>query len=186
MVPNADCAIEDEVHLEDFLLFVINHVLFLFLAEVARFQSESNVVQELAVLVGLWIEEEAEIVKDVIEQVMNDDATFDLPWKSIDELVVLLHLTQSVVLPVVLEMLVDLPIKTVRQRFVTEPCEQGHPIVQFECLLLVAKILVESGDDLDEGTHDVGEECYAGKHDKDAEDHLMARYGVQVSVTHRR
>ena len=110
VVTNTDCSVENEVHLEDFFLFVIDHVLFLFLAEVSRLQAKGNVVEELAVLVGLGVEEEAEVVEDVIEQVMNDNAAFDLPGKGVDELVVLLHLTQSIVLPEVLEVLIDLPV----------------------------------------------------------------------------
>jgi len=110
VVTNTDCSVENKVHLEDFFLFVIDHVLFLFLAEVSRLQAKGNVVEELAVLVGLGVEEEAEVVEDVIEQVMNDNAAFDLPGKGVDELVVLLHLTQSIVLPEVLEVLIDLPV----------------------------------------------------------------------------
>ena len=110
VVTNTDCSVENEVHLEDFFLFVIDHVLFLFLAKVSRLQAKGNVVEELAVLVGLGVEEEAEVVEDVIEQVMNDNAAFDLPGKGVDELVVLLHLTQSIVLPEVLEVLIDLPV----------------------------------------------------------------------------
>ena len=103
-------SIEDEVHLEDFLLLVIDDVLLLFLAEVARLESEGHIVEELAVLVRLRIEEEAEVVEDVIKQVMDDYAAFDLSRQRINELVVFLDLTQAIICPEVLEVLVDLAV----------------------------------------------------------------------------
>ena len=150
VITDSNESIEDEVHLEDFLLLVIDDVLLLFLAEVARFQSEGHIVEELAVLVSLRVEEEAEVVEDVVEQVVYDNAALDLPGESIDELIILLHLTESVILPEVLEVLVDLAIQAVWQRLVAEARQQRHPVMQVESLLLVAQVLVERRDDLDE------------------------------------
>lgn len=177
VISDADDAIEDEVHFEDFLLLVVDDIFLLFLAEVARLETEGNIVQELAILVGLRVEEETEVVEDVIEQVVHDDATFDLPGQRIDELIILLDLAEAVVLPEVLEVLIDLPIETIWQWLVPESSQQSHPVVQVKCLLLISQVLVESGNDLDEATHDVGEEGHAGKHNEDAEDHLVARLG---------
>ena len=67
MEPDTNSAIEDEIHLENFLFFIIDDILVFFLREVARFQTEGHIVEELAVLVFLRIEEESEVVEDVIE-----------------------------------------------------------------------------------------------------------------------
>ena len=45
----------------------------------ARFEAESDIVKELAVLVRLWVEEETEVVEYVIEKVVYDNASLDLP-----------------------------------------------------------------------------------------------------------
>ena len=184
VIANANEPIQDEVHLKDFLLLVIDDIFFLFFAEVTRFQAEGDIVEELAILVCLRVEEKAEVVKDVIEQIMHNNSPLDLPRQSIDKLIVLLDLAEPVILPKVLEVLIDLPIEAVGQRFVPEPRQQGHPIVQIESLLLVTQVLIEGRDDLDEGAHDVGEEGHARQHDKNAEDHFMAGFGRQIAVSH--
>ena len=52
----------------------------------------------------------------------------------IDVLVLFLHLAKSVVVPVVLEVLIDLLVQRVGQGFVlSEPGQQSHPVVEFEC-----------------------------------------------------
>lgn len=178
-------ALKDKVHLKDFFLFVVDDILLLLVAEVARLQSESHIVKELTVLVLLRVEEESEVVENVVEQVVNDDAALDLTGQGVDELVVFLHLTKTVVCPEVLEVLIDLSVERVRQGLVTEAGQQGHPVVQVKGLLLVAQVLVERRDDLDEATHDVGEEGHATKHDEDAEDHLWVRLGRQITVADR-
>ncbi len=76
--PDTDCSIEDKVHFEDFLFFVIDDILVFLVWEVARFQAESHIVQKLAVFVFLGVEEEAEVVENVVEQVVHDDAALDL------------------------------------------------------------------------------------------------------------
>lgn len=65
--PDANSAIEDEVHFEDFFFFVIDHILVLLVRKVARLQTESHIIQKLAVLVFLRVEEETEVVKNVVE-----------------------------------------------------------------------------------------------------------------------
>ena len=144
VIADTDCALKDKVHLKDFFLFVVDDILLLLVAEVARLQSESHIVEELAVLVLLWVEEESEVVENVVEQVVNDDAALDLTGQGVDELVVFLHLTKTVVCPEVLEVLVDLSVERVRQGLVTEAGQQGHPVVQVKGLLFVAQVLVES------------------------------------------
>jgi len=67
MVPYADCARDDEIHFEHFFFFIINNVFVVFLAEVARFEAKSDIIQEFAVFVLLRVEEKAEIVENVIK-----------------------------------------------------------------------------------------------------------------------
>lgn len=42
-----------------------------------RFQTERNIVEELAVFIFLRVEEESEVVKDVIKQVVDQNAAFN-------------------------------------------------------------------------------------------------------------
>ena len=129
MVADSYGAVENEVHFEHLLFFVIDDIFFLLLAEVAGFEAESDVVQELAVLVLLGVEEEAEVVENVVKQVVHNDASLYLPGQCIDELVVFLHLAETVIGPEVLEVLVDLAVERVREGLVAEPGQQGHPVV---------------------------------------------------------
>ena len=92
VVADAHESVENEVHLEDFLLLVIDDVLLLFLAKVARLESEGHIVEELAVLVGLRVEEEAEVVEHIVEEVMDDDTSFDGTRQSIDKIIIFLDL----------------------------------------------------------------------------------------------
>jgi len=117
---------------------------------------------------------------------MNNDATFYWPWQSIDELIVLLHLVKAVVRPVVLKVLVDLPVQRIRERFVlSEPGQQGHPIVKFESFFFDTQITIECRDDLNEAGHDEREKGNTGQHDDDAEYFLNIGNWVQISVTDR-
>lgn len=74
-------------------------------------EAEGDIVEELAVFVLLRIEEEAEVVEDVIEEVMDDYAALDLPRQCVDELVVFLDLAKAIIGPEVLEVLVDLAVE---------------------------------------------------------------------------
>ena len=185
VVPDTNSALQDKVHLKNLFLFVVDHILFLLVAEVARLQAESHIVEELAILVLLRVKEETEVIENVVEKVVHDDTTLNLAGQGIDELIVFLDLAESVVCPEILEVLINLAVKRVRQRLVTEARQQSHPVVQVKGLLLVAQVLVESRDDLDEATHDVREEGHAAKHDKYAKYHLGVRLGVKITVAHR-
>jgi len=57
--------------------------------------------------------------------------------------------------------------------------------MQVKGLLLIAKVLIEGRDDLNEGSHDIGEESDTTKHNEDAEDHLWVRSRAQVTVADR-
>ena len=80
-------------------------------------------------------------------------------------------------------MLINLLVERVRQWLVLpEPSQQRHPIVQVECLLLIAKILIESCNNIYEGVHDVREECNTEQLNHHDDDFLTIRYGVQISI----
>lgn len=111
VISNTNGTIQDKVHLEHLFLLVVDHVLFLFVTEVAGFKSKSNIIEELAFLVLLRVEEESEVVEYVVKQIVDDNSTFDLSRKRIDELIVFLNLAEAIVCPEILEMLVDLPVK---------------------------------------------------------------------------
>lgn len=82
---------------------------------------------------------------------MDNDSSLDAARQSINKFVILLHLINTIVSPVVLEVLVDLPVQTVRQWFILpEPSQQRHPIMKLKCLLLDTHIAIESRNDLDE------------------------------------
>ena len=111
MIANTNCTIQDEVHLKDFLFLVIDDILVFFLAEVSGLKAKGNIIEELAIFVLLWIEEEAEVVEDVIEEVMDDYTALDLPWQRVNELVVFLDLAEAIIGPEILEVLVDLAVE---------------------------------------------------------------------------
>ena len=119
---------------------------------------------------------------------MHNDATFDRWRQCIDELIVFLDLSQTILGPVVLEVLVDLPVQAIRQWFVlSEPRQQSHPIVQLERFLFCAKIwFVECWDDLDKARHDEREEAHASKHNEYTEYLLNVRDREQITVANSR
>jgi len=78
----------------------------------------------------LGVEEVAKVVENVVKKIVDYDATLDGSRKSGDEFVVLLHLSQAVVGPIVLEVVVDLVVKTVGQGLVlSEAGQQRDPVV---------------------------------------------------------
>jgi hypothetical protein len=66
------------------------------------------VVEEFAVCVLLWVEKVAEVIENVVKKIVDHDATLYRPWKSAYKFIVFLHLSQAVVGPVVLKVVVDL------------------------------------------------------------------------------
>ena len=83
--------------------------------KMARFEPKGNVMEKLAIFVFLRVEEKSEIVNYVIEQVVHDNTSLDCSWQRIQELIIFLYLRKSVVRPVVLEVVVNLPIQVVRE-----------------------------------------------------------------------
>lgn len=111
MVADANRTRRDEVHLEHFLLLIVDDVFVLILSKIARHQSKRNIIEEFAVLVPLGVEKDAKVIKDIVEEVVYDDAAFYATRQRIDEVVVFIDLIQAVVVPEVLEVLVDLSIE---------------------------------------------------------------------------
>ena len=61
----------------------------------------------------LGVKEVAEVIENVVKKIVDYDATLDRPRKSAYKFIVFLHLSQAVVGPVVLEVVVDLVVQTV-------------------------------------------------------------------------
>ena len=110
VVSNTNLPLCDEIHLQYFLFLIIDYVLIFFLAEVSWLKTKGYIIEELALLIFLWIKEEAEVVEHIIEQVMHDDSSLDRARQSVDEVIVFLYLGQTVVSPVVFEVLVNLSV----------------------------------------------------------------------------
>lgn len=133
MVTYTDGACNDEVHLGDLLFLVVDDLAVFVVRKVARDQAESDIIQEFSAHVLLRIEKDAEVVKDIVEEKMHYDGSSNTRRQSLKVLIGLLHLLKPIIGPVVLEMLVDLPVDQIRQRFIlTEPRQQGHPVVQLK------------------------------------------------------
>jgi hypothetical protein len=92
----------NKVHLQDFFLFIIDDTLINVTAEMPRFQSKSNIMQEFAVPVLLRVEKEPEVVKDVVKQIVNDYAFLDRSGQCLNEFIVF-DMGESIIGPVVLE-----------------------------------------------------------------------------------
>ena len=67
METDAYRASHDEVHFEDFFFLVVDHVLVIFVGEVARLEPEGHIIKKFAILILLRVEEEAEVIKDVVK-----------------------------------------------------------------------------------------------------------------------
>lgn len=77
MKADPHCPRYNKVHFQDFFLLIIDDTLINVTAEMPRFQSKSNIMQEFAVPVLLRVEKEPEVVKDVVKQIVNDYAFLD-------------------------------------------------------------------------------------------------------------
>ena len=82
-----DGALCDKVHFEDFVLLIVDNVLLIVVTVGPWNQSKGHIVQELAVLVFLGVEEKPEVVEDVIEKEVNDNRALDLAWQRSEEFV---------------------------------------------------------------------------------------------------
>ena len=116
-----DGTLSDEVHLEDFVLLIVDNVLLIVVTVGPWNQSKGHIVQELTVLVFLGVEEKPEVVEDVIEKEVNDNGALDLAWQSSEEFVALSNIAKSIVLPVVSVMRVDLPVDITWNGLIAEP-----------------------------------------------------------------
>lgn len=110
VVSHTDSSRNDKIHFEHFLFLIEYNIFFLWVTEAARLQTKCNVVKEFTFFVFLWIEENPEIVKNIIEQIMYDNPSFNAIWKSIYKLIILLYLTQSIICPVVTAMMINLTV----------------------------------------------------------------------------
>jgi len=56
----------------------------------------------------LGVKEDAEVVENVIEKIVDYDSTLDGPWKSVHKFIFRLNLGQAVVSPIVREVVIYL------------------------------------------------------------------------------
>ena len=99
-------------------------------AKTSWFKTKSYIIKEFAILIFLSIEKEAELVKYVIEKVVNNETSSNRSWQCSHEFIVFLYLSKPVICPIVFEMLIDLTIERVWQWLVlSKSSQQGHPIV---------------------------------------------------------
>ena len=92
VVSNTNLPLCDEIHLQYFLFLIIDYVLILFLAEMPWLKTKGYIVKELALLIFLRVEEEAEVVEHIVEEVMDDYTSFDRTRQSIDKVIIFLDL----------------------------------------------------------------------------------------------
>jgi hypothetical protein len=138
-------------------------------------------MKELAILVLVRVEEKSEIVEYVIEEVVDNDTSLDIPGQSVNELISFSYFLKSVFGPVVLKMSIDLSVKRVRQRPVlTESSNESHPIMKLKSLAFDSR-LVERANNFYEPSHDEREKSHTTKHDHHHDQLLI--FGDRVEVT---
>jgi hypothetical protein len=187
MISYANSSADDEVHLKNFFLLVLDDILVLLLAKVSGLQAKGNVVKKLAIFILLVVEEETEVVENVIEEIVHNNSTLNAAREDINQLFVFLKLAQSVVGPVILEMLVDLPVERVGQGLVlSKASEKSHPVVQLESLLFDSQVLLKSWNDFNETSHYEKEETNTTQHNHDAKNLFSIWNWVQVAITNGR
>lgn len=165
VVSDANRTRNDEVHLQHFLFFIENELLLVLVAEIARHEAKSDIIHKLAVFVLLRVEENAEVVENVVKQVVHYNTSLNATRQCINELIIFLDLVQAVVRPVVLEMLVYLPVQTVWKWFVLpESSQQCHPVVQLESFFFHAQVPIESRNNLNKARHNEGKESNTCQH----------------------
>jgi len=162
----------DEVHLQYLFLLIVYDTFFLVIRKVSGFQAEGYIMKELAVLVFLRVEEEPEVVEDVIEEVVDQDAAFYGAGEGLYELIVFFYFTQAIMRPVVFKVRVDLAVKRVRKRTVLpKPSQQSHPVMKFVSLRLHTR-LINRLHDLDKTSHNEGEVGDPSEHEYDDQTHF--------------
>ena len=82
VIANADGSADNEVHFDDFFFFVVNQKAIFLFHKLAGFQTKGHIIQKLCVLVLLRVEEKAEVVENVVEEVVHNDAPFDRFWQN--------------------------------------------------------------------------------------------------------
>ena len=100
-----------EVHLQNLLIFIINHAFTFLVAETSWFKAKSYIIKEFAVLIFLGIEKEAELVKNVIEKVVNNETPSNGSWQCSHEFIVFLYLPKPIIRPIIFEMGIYLAVK---------------------------------------------------------------------------
>lgn len=93
----------DEVHLEDLLFFIVDHALIRVTTKMSRFQPKGHIMQEFTIPVFLRVEEETEVVKDIVKQIMDHNPLLNTPRQRLNKLIIL-HMSQPIIRPIILKM----------------------------------------------------------------------------------
>lgn len=98
----------NEIHFEYLFFFVVDNIPAILCRELAWIQTKCNFVKEFGVCMLLGVKEDAEVVENVIEKIVDYDSTLDGPWKSVHKFIFRLNLGQAVVSPIVREVVIYL------------------------------------------------------------------------------
>ena len=112
-ISDCDFSTDYEVHFQDLLIFIINHAFTLLVAETSWFETKGHVVKEFAIFVFLSIEKEAELVKYIIEKIVDDKAPSNRSWQCCHEFIVFLYLSEPIIRPIIFEMGINLAVKRI-------------------------------------------------------------------------
>jgi len=153
VVANAYTSADHEIHFHHLFFFVVDNVLAKIFRKLAWLQTIGNVVKELFG-VSLGVKEVAEVVENIIKKKVDYDSILYRSRKSVDEFIVLLHLSQAIVGPIVFKVFVDLVVQTIGQWLVlSESGQQRYPVVQIKGLVFLTQISIKVGDNIDETSH---------------------------------
>lgn len=127
---HSNCSRNYEIHFEYLFFFVENNVFVLFAAEKSGPQSKSNVIEETSIAVLLWVEKSPKVVKNVVEEVVNDNIPLDGIRQRSNELIVAIKMCQPIVHPIVFEVLINLTIKIIWQGLIlSKSGQECEPII---------------------------------------------------------
>ena len=86
--------------------------------------------------------------------------------------------------PVVSEVVLNIINQRLLNRLIVrESCQLDHPVSQITTLVLYTHLFLIVADDLDEVTHDVGEECYSTKHQNNCKNSFFVTDRKVISVS---
>jgi len=185
-IANAHGALEDEVHLGDLILLLVDELVLFGVSEEARHKAEGDVIKHPGVLVLFRVEKGRKPHEDVLEQVVRHDLPLYAPRQRPQVLILRLQIDEAVMGPVVAEVSFDLGGEALGEGRLGEVAEEEEPLLEVSGLVHRPHLRLIVRQDVQELIHYVGEEGHAAEHDEDREELLDVRDGIQVPIAHRR